>query len=131
MPQGSSLDVSLPSGRIAEWLLLLVRLPGEAAKPAGVLLLDVPTDRLYVALADEISGNEETTEVWAALKEDLEERASEIGGAALLNTLEDHLSQFLQIRGPRQQISTTDPAEAVANLFREYILSRGQLAQGN
>ncbi len=129
MPQGSSLDVSPPSDRIAEWLLLLVKLPGAAAKPAGVVLLDVISDQLYTALADEIGGNDETTEVWASLREELEERASEIGGAALLDSLEKDLSHFLQIRAPRQQMPTTDPAKAVAKLFREYVLEHGKLAQ--
>jgi len=130
MPQGLRVDVSPPSGRIAEWLLLLVRLPGEKANRAGVLLLDVASDKLYVALADKIGGNEEIIEVWAELKEDLEKRASEIGGATLLDSLENELSHFLQIGGPRHQISTTNPAKTLADLFRQQVLKRGHLARG-
>jgi len=129
MPQGLRRDSTPPPRRVAEWLLLLVRLPGETAKPAGILLLDVPSDKIYVALADEIGGDEGTNQVWAELKEGLEQRALEVGGASLLNALETDLSHFLQISGGRRQISTTDPAEAVGNLFREYILKHGHLAQ--
>ncbi len=54
MPQGLRFDASPPSDRIAEWLLLLVKLPGAAAKPAGVVLLDVISDQHYTANAREL-----------------------------------------------------------------------------
>lgn len=122
---------SEPPCRPADWILLLANLPGEAAaKPAGVLLLVVPHDKLLVALADGIGGDEDTLEVWASLKEDLEGRASEMGGAAFLDYVENDLSNFLQVGGPRQRISIADEQDALAQLFERHVLQRIHSAQG-
>jgi hypothetical protein len=122
-PNSSLSDgLSLSSNVVAEWVLLLIKLPGLSAKPAGVLLLDPAYDKLHIALADNVAGDENVSEIWASLHEDLEERASEIGGTALLNLLENDLSHFLQLEGPRQQIWTSNPRQTLRTLFQYHVL---------
>jgi hypothetical protein len=118
-----------PPDRVAEWILLLVQLPGDAPKRAGVLLLDPASDKLYSALLDHVSEDENVSEIWASLHQDLEQRASEIGAAAFLDTLENELSHFLQIEGPRKQISTLNPAQTLEELFLRHVLHDTRIAQ--
>lgn len=119
---------SLPPHRPAEWLLVFVQLPNQPARRAGVLLLDIASDKLFVALADGITDQEPIAEVWDLLKDDLEARAAEVGGAALLNSLQKDLSHFLQITD-RRQISIADPKAALAELMQRHVLNSPGLAQ--
>ena len=109
--------------RTAEWVLLLVQLPGLPPAPAGILLLDPGNDELHIALSDSVSMDEGIKEFWDALREDLPRRASLMGGARLLASLEDDLSLFLQLEVPRNRLSTTDPKQTLAALFAQHVLN--------
>jgi hypothetical protein len=103
--------------------VLLAQTPGSTPKPAGILLLDRTQDRLHVALveAEAVSADEDIREIWDALPQDLRQQSTEMGGGELFARLEEDLSHFLQIRGPRQQIATDDPARTLADLFDRHI----------
>lgn len=120
---------SLAPHRTAEWLLLLMQLPSQPAKPAGILLRDVSSDTVYVALADVMVEDEEVAEIWGLLKQDLEARASELGGAAFLDSLQGELSHFLQVGDTRQQIFVADPRTALADLMQRYVLNGSGIAR--
>src|SRR5450755_2916958 len=108
--------------RIAAWVVLLAQLPGLPPRPAGVLLLDPMYDKLHIALAASVSVDEEIKEIWDGLGPDLAERALDLGGARLLDSLEQDLSLFLQIKGPRQYVMTADPVQTLTTLFQEHVL---------
>ena len=109
------------SGRIASWVILLAQVPGASPQPAGVLLLDPATDELHIALADIVSDDEDIKEVWDSLRQELAERSCEIGGARLLDSLEEDLSLFLQIQAPRRNVATTNPEQTLQMLFQEHV----------
>jgi hypothetical protein len=67
--------------RTAAWVLLMAQAPGQPIRPAGILLLDPLTDKLHTALDDFVSADDDIREVWESLKEELADKASEMGGA--------------------------------------------------
>jgi hypothetical protein len=115
---------------MASWVLLLAQVPGAPPTPAGVLLLDPATDELHVALRDAVSNDQDIREVWDSLRQELAERSSEIGGARLLDSLEEDLSLFLQVQAPRQQVATTDPEQTLKALFKGHVLNRSAFSRG-
>jgi hypothetical protein len=117
--------------RIAEWVVLLVQLPGLPPRRAGVMLLDPVRDQLHIALVEIVFDDQDAKEIWESPHQDLIERSAEKGGAYLLDSLETDLSNFLQIDGPRQQIPTADPRQTLAMLFQRYILNNSALSQGS
>ena len=116
--------------RTAHWVVLLVQLPGEALQPAGILLLDPLKDELHIALAESVSTDEDIIDVWGGMADELARRASEVGGARLLEQLEE-LSHFIQIDGPRHHISTSNPKETLARLFKRYVVGNAALSHGS
>jgi hypothetical protein len=106
---------------MASWVVLLAQMPGISPKPAGILLVDPENDRLHIALADAVSTEEDIKGNWDSLHHDLAERASELGGARLLESLEQNLSLFLQIDGSRRYIATADPQHTIQALFQEHV----------
>ncbi len=106
----------------AQFSLLIADLPGAAAQPIGVLLLDPKTDALYVRLRrdwDEIATDEDS-EVLAELEEDLLLQARERGGTALLEHLENIASNSLRI-SDREAITVRDFEKKLGELYREHV----------
>lgn len=128
MSQGRLAD-SLRPNRLFEWLLLVVELPGQQPQATGIILLDIADDNLFVELAGDVIEDEDMREVLAYFKEDIQERASEVGAKSVFNSLEQGLSLSIRVDGPRHQISAADPAQTLASLFREYVLERRHLAK--
>jgi hypothetical protein len=108
---------------MADWVVLLAQTPGSPPKPAGILLLDRAQDQLHVALleAGAVSADEDIQEIWDALPQDLQQQSTAMGGGELFAKLEEDLSHFLQIQGPRQQIATDDPERTLADLFDRHV----------
>ena len=50
--------------RIAEWVVLLVQLPGLPPRRAGVMLLDPVRDQLHIALAEIVFDDQDAKEIW-------------------------------------------------------------------
>ncbi len=85
--------------RRGEYALLRLALPGQPEHNIGILLLDPAADRLYVRLRerfDDIAGPDDL-EYLAALEEEIQSRATEMGAARFLESLEDSLSHVLRI----------------------------------
>ncbi len=108
--------------RIGDWSLLFVQFPGKKLEPAGILLLDPSTNELYAKLGDLRHRDEEIEEIWQLLAEDLGQQSREFGGAQVLSSFEQTLSNTFQI-GDRQQIRILNPEHTLINLFEEYIVA--------
>ena len=115
--------------RRGHWCLLEVAQAGAQPVPLGILLVDQETDRLSLRMrgAADLEGftesilEEDEEDVLDFLAEDLQKKASEQGGRALLDTLEDSLSHFLRI-GDRAAIAWTGDAQRAADrLYDEYV----------
>ncbi|HEX4749391.1 MAG TPA: S24 family peptidase [Bryobacteraceae bacterium] len=100
-------------------------LPGHGAQTAGVLLLDASTDTLHIRLRrdwDAIASDEDA-EVLAELEDDLSLKANEIGGAALLEYLENNVSTALRV-SEREAVSVRDFDRTLGELYRQHVPSR-------
>jgi SOS-response transcriptional repressor LexA len=113
----------------ARYSLLTVHLPGRDEAVAGVLLEDPSTDRLHIrlrrdwdALVSEKAPEEasEESEVLSALEHDLAAKARESGAAALLEHLENTLSNVVRI-SDRREIVVEDFERALGRLYRERV----------
>ncbi len=116
----------------AQWVLFQVQAPGQELGPAGVLLLDSQTDQLYLAFRDLLGDeeDEDLTEIWAELAEDLRLKAQEMGGSQLLEWLEADASNTFQVSARRQVVgASADPSTAVDELFRLHVLADRQVSE--
>jgi phage repressor protein C with HTH and peptisase S24 domain len=107
--------------RNAQYMILSLQLPGSGQTPAGVLLEDPATDRLWVRLRrdwDEFVPEE--ADVLAALEYDLTAKARELGAQQLLRYLEETLSNTLVVTD-RREVLVEDFEKALARLYREHV----------
>lgn len=105
-----------------EFSLLSAELPGHRTETIGVLLLDPGSNSLYVRLRrdwQEIA-NDEDAEVLAELEDDLATKSREIGGEALVEFLEDHVSAALRV-SDREVITVQDFDKKLNELYREHV----------
>lgn len=110
--------------RRAQYAILEVALPGQPPLPAGILLLDPWDGGLRLRLRqdwDQIATPEDA-EVLSRIEEDLAQRAGEMGGEALLEELENTLSNVLRI-SDRCPVVIADPERALARLYQEHVES--------
>lgn len=108
--------------RRGEYALLQLAPPGGAVHDVGILLLDPYTDRLHLRLRshwEDIAG-EADPEVLAALADDLQAKAGEMGGERLLRHLEDSLSNVLLISA-RQAVGVDSFTRLADKLFEEHV----------
>lgn len=121
--------LALPPKR-ASYVLLEAALPGRPPIPAGVLLLDEESDRLFLRLRDDWEqwAPPEDAEVFSLLAEDLAEQARELGAAELLRLLEDRLSNALRLSERRAAV-VADFARAVQRLFEREVAGRAEPAR--
>jgi putative nucleotidyltransferase with HDIG domain len=107
----------------AQWIPLLVEIPGHELIPAGVLLIDHSRDRLYVRTRTDLSGaDEDLLEILRYLREDLEATAEELGANSLVNRFETDWSLSLRL-GRRHAVRVASPSEAVGAIFEREILA--------
>jgi phage repressor protein C with HTH and peptisase S24 domain len=102
--------------------LIECELPGRGVETLGVLLLDPAGDRLHVRLRRdwEQIASEEDAEVLAELEDDLLAQAREMGGAAVLEFLEEHLSASIRIT-EREAVTVRDFEKSLDDLYREHV----------
>jgi phage repressor protein C with HTH and peptisase S24 domain len=106
------------------WSLLEVARPGEIPVPYAILLVDGATNRLFPRCRDRAEFpdlDEQETDVLDFLPGDLAQRAGEMGGTALLASLEDSLSGFLRISDRTALAYSGSPQRATDRLFEEYV----------
>ncbi|HVY94234.1 MAG TPA: S24 family peptidase [Bryobacteraceae bacterium] len=114
---------STAAARRATWSLLEIARAGREPEPLGILLLDEQSGQLTQRLreSDFEDLEEQESDFLAALGPDLDAKAREDGGRALLDSLEDSLSGFLRI-GDRQPIEYSgDARQTVDKLFDEHV----------
>jgi hypothetical protein len=122
----------LRSARRATWSLLEIVRPGNSPEPLGILLVDDETGVLWLRLRDRAEFEdleEQDSDFLAVLAPDLEGKARENGGHALLDSLEDSLSNFLRIGSRAAMAYSGDARNAVNRLFDEHV-AREQTAPG-
>lgn len=120
------MPVAVPiSTRQGQFLLLDALLPGRRPETIGVLLLDPSDDQLYIRLRRDWLefANEDEYEVLRDLADDLEREASRIGGAALLASFEDRLSNVLKI-SERETVLVHKFDRTLADLYRRHVPAR-------
>jgi phage repressor protein C with HTH and peptisase S24 domain len=108
--------------RRGECTFLQIALPGRIPQNAGVLLLDSETDTLHLRVRrdwEEIAEPDDA-EVLALLDRDLRQKATEMGGARLLEFLEEHASNLIRVT-PREAVQTGDFEARLNRLYRENI----------
>src|SRR5580700_7571995 len=93
--------ISISGRRPGAYVLLEAALPERPVRNIGVLLLDPATDRGWLKMREGYNdiAAEDDAEVFDALQEDLQTRMTESGATALLESLEDTLSNVLRITG--------------------------------
>jgi SOS-response transcriptional repressor LexA len=108
--------------RVAEWLPLLVAMPGQSDEISGVLLLDKERDELHVKLRNDWMeiASEEDAEVLAEIERDLALKARELGGERLLQWLDEHASHTVRV-GSRQEIAVRNFPTTLQRLYRENV----------
>jgi hypothetical protein len=105
--------------RSATWSLLEVARPGLAPEPLGILFVDTETNQLLLRLKNEKDFDdldEEAADYLSALAADIEAKAKEQGGEAVIDSFEASLSGFLRI-GDRTQIEYAGDAMQAVNLL--------------
>lgn len=114
--------MSVVTTRSATLSILELEAPGRETVAAGVLLLDLSADRLYIRLRrDWDTVVPDQAEVLELIESDLSAKAAEMGGSSLLVYLEDTLSNLLRI-GDRHEIAAEDDFErAVSRLYRQNV----------
>ena len=119
------IDIADYRGRRAEYVLLLIALPGQPGESAGVLLLDPQSDELHIKLRRDWRqfAADEDEEVLLELESDLQGKAAEMGGKALLDRLEQDASQTLRVTG-REAVAVRDFPSSLNQLYRQHIRAR-------
>ncbi|MEO8097307.1 MAG: S24 family peptidase [Acidobacteriota bacterium] len=109
----------------ARLILLTLEAPGTTPVTAGVVLHDPLMDGLHVRLRRDWDGltAPEDAHVLAALQDDLESKAAELGASQLLSQLQESLSNVLQISEPRK-VLVEDYERALGRFYRQHVEAR-------
>jgi SOS-response transcriptional repressor LexA len=104
------------------YVLLEAALPERPIRNIGVLLLDPATDRGWLKMRESYGdiAAEDDAQVLDALEEDLRARMAESGASALLESLEDTLSNVLLITG-RQSVDVDSFTRVLSQLYSEHV----------
>jgi SOS-response transcriptional repressor LexA len=102
--------------------VLQADLPGRGLSAIGILLEDPQRDELHLRLRRDLNllAGHEDAEVLTALAHDLRGKAGEMGAAALLRSLEDSLSNTIQMTG-RQTVQVGNFEWSLNQLFRQHV----------
>jgi phage repressor protein C with HTH and peptisase S24 domain len=115
--------ISISTGRMCQFSILSLALPGHAAVSVGVFLFDRAENDLQFKLRDDWSAlgvDEDDQEYLAALDVDFQLRIREIGAEAFLLSLEDSLSGVLRI-SDREAIAVTNVPRTLQRLFDKFV----------
>jgi len=118
--------IPIATGRMCQFCVLSLAIPGHAVTPAGVLLFDPVEKELRFKLRDDwedLGAEEDDCEYLEALSDDFELRLRELGSEAFLESLEDSLSNFLRLSN-RESIAVTHAGRTLQRLFDEQVDNR-------
>ena len=108
-----------------EYMLMQYQVPGEPVQTVGVLLYDKASDTLHVRMRDSWEGFEEDDlEYLELLAEDIRAKAAELGPGALLQHLEDSLSNTLTLTERHSVPTQADPSLPIDELYRTHVLDQ-------
>jgi SOS-response transcriptional repressor LexA len=110
------------AGRTGVYAVLEAALPARAPRHIGVLLIDSSSGRGWLKLRgcyDDIAEPEDA-EVFDALEDDLRARMAQDGASALLDWMEDTLSNVLRITD-RREVRAESFTRTLAQLYEEYV----------
>lgn len=110
-------------GREGVYVLLEASLPGRPVTPLGVLLVDPETDRGWLRMRRDFAeiAEPEDAEVLEALEDHIRQCLSETGAQAFLVSLEDTLSNVIQVTD-RQAVSVDAFSRVVERLYSEHVV---------
>lgn len=117
--------ISIGAKRRACWSLLEIARAGSRPIPYGILLVDQETGRLTRRMRDFACFDdldEQEVDILTALPDDLDQKAGEMGGLQLLESLEAGLSGFFRI-SDKEPIAYADAGSTVDRLFDEHVVS--------
>jgi SOS-response transcriptional repressor LexA len=108
--------------RQGTYVLLEAVLPGRAACPIGVILVDMESGRPWFRMRREFESlaDPEDAEVLAAMEDHIQECLAEAGAENFLRTLEDSLSNVIRVT-ERQTIAVDAFSRALDRLYREQV----------
>jgi SOS-response transcriptional repressor LexA len=118
--------IPIATGRMCQFCVLSLAMPGHAVTPAGVLLFDPADKELRFKLRDDwedLGADEDDREYLQALSDDFELRIREVGSEAFLASLEDSLSNFLRL-SDREAIAVRHAGRTLQRLFEEQVDNR-------
>ena len=125
--------LSIATGRVCQFSILSLALPGQPVTPAGVFLFDPagklfdPADHeLHFKLREDwedLGVDEDDEEYLCALEDDFNLRIREVGAEAFLRSLEDSLSGLLRI-SDREPVAVTNASRTLQRLFDELVDGR-------
>ncbi len=110
------------AGRTGVYAVLEAALPDRAPRHIGVLLIDSSSGRGWLKLRgnyDDVAEPEDA-EVFDALEDDLRARMAQDGAPALLDWMEDALSNVLRITD-RREVKAESFTRTLARLYEEYV----------
>ncbi len=108
--------------QLGQYSVVQIAVPGSSPVNAGVLLLDPVNNQLHVRFRrdwDEIADGEDV-EILEALAEDITAKAGEMGAAELLDWMEEHLSNTVQI-SDRERVLVDSFESTAARLYRQHV----------
>ena len=110
------------SGRPGVYAVLEAALPDRKPQNIGVLLVDSDTGRGWLKLRERFDDIAEPKDagVFAALEDDLRDRIMEDGAPALLDWMEDTLSNVLRI-SDRREVKAESFTRTLAQLYEENV----------
>jgi phage repressor protein C with HTH and peptisase S24 domain len=111
--------IPITGSRQGSYVLLEAALPGLTPRNIGVLLVDPATSRGWLRMQPNFDFAEDP-EVLEGLAEHLEQLLSEMGAAALLDSLEDSLSNAVRISA-RQAVGVDAFTRVLDRLYREHV----------
>jgi len=109
----------------AQYSIVQLELPGEGLVNLGVLLLDPQTNELHVRLRrdfEKLTEEDDLNATLSVLADDFAQKADEMGAQALVEYLEQSLSNVLRITD-REEVLAEDFGRALERLYRKHIQS--------
>jgi SOS-response transcriptional repressor LexA len=111
--------IPITGSRQGSYVLLEAALPGLMPRNIGVLLVDPAADRGWFRMQTNFDFAEDP-EVLEGIAGHLEQLLSEMGAAALLDSLEDSLSNVVRI-SDRQAVAVDSFTRVLDRLYREHV----------
>ena len=115
--------ISIDAHAVATWRMLELAQPGRPVAALGILLADPLNGRLHVRMRDAAAFSdleEQEIDLLDALVPDLEAKARELGGTAIIHSV-DEFSGFLRARDCEEIVCRGSAGRTADKLYEEYV----------